>query len=218
MDENAANVGDSVVTSLPDVSELGELDFDGWKRWFVDAARRIIRWIPMDGVALFFQSDIRRNARWIDKGYFIQNAIELEGADLIFHKIVCRRPAGTVSIGRPSYSHLLCVAKSERALPVKPGPDVLPDAGWMPWSRAMGVEACRVACRFLLDETVTKRVVDPFCGQGTVLAVANALGLDALGIELGGKRCRIARNLKIDLAGINSATMRPTLGEAGSVR
>jgi len=29
----------------------------------------------------------------------------------------------------------------------------------------------------------------------TVLAVANALGLDALGIELSGKRCRAARKL-----------------------
>jgi tRNA G10 N-methylase Trm11 len=63
----------------------------------------------------------------------------------------------------------------------------------------MGVNACRVACRFLLDETSCRRVVDPFCGRGTVLAVANALGLDALGIELGGKRCRIARNLRVEL-------------------
>jgi hypothetical protein len=84
-------------------------------------------------------------------------------------------------------------------VPKKPSADVLPDAGEMPWSRAMGVNACKAACRFLIDETAARRVVDPFCGKGTVLAVANALGLDALGVELSGKRCRTARTLKVDL-------------------
>ena len=61
----------------------------------------------------------------------------------------------------------------------------------------MGTRACEAACRFLLDETKTRRVVDPFCGKGTVLAVANALGIDALGVELSAKRCRAARKLSV---------------------
>ena len=61
----------------------------------------------------------------------------------------------------------------------------------------MGVEACRIACRYLRDETETKLVVDPFCGHGTVLAVANMLGLDALGVDLSARRCRAARKLEI---------------------
>ena len=69
----------------------------------------------------------------------------------------------------------------------------------MTWSRATGVEACRVACQYLLDETPTRVVVDPFCGRGTVLAVANALGLDALGIDLAARRCRAARSLVVTL-------------------
>jgi hypothetical protein len=196
--ENQAAPGDSVITSLPDVSELAGLSLEQWQSWFISTARSIIRWLPDDCVAIFFQSDVRYNLRWVDKGYLIAVAAEEEGAFLVWHKIVCRRPAGTVSVGRPSYSHMLCVSRSQRGLPIRPGPDVLPDAGYMPWSRAMGVEACRVACQFLRDETPTKRVVDPFCGHGTALAVANALGLDALGIELGGKRCRIARNLSLE--------------------
>jgi tRNA G10 N-methylase Trm11 len=59
----------------------------------------------------------------------------------------------------------------------------------------MGADACRVACRYLVDETETKLVVDPFCGHGTVLAVANALGLDALGVDTNARRCRAARTL-----------------------
>jgi tRNA G10 N-methylase Trm11 len=39
--------------------------------------------------------------------------------------------------------------------------------------------------------------LDPFCGVGTVLAVANALGLDALGVERSTKRCEQARQLTV---------------------
>ena len=35
-------------------------------------------------------------------------------------------------------------------------------------------------------------ILDPFCGQGSVLAVANASGFNAVGVELSQKRCRIA--------------------------
>jgi tRNA G10 N-methylase Trm11 len=59
-----------------------------------------------------------------------------------------------------------------------------------------------VACEFLRDEADATTIVDPFCGRGTVLAVANALGLDAVGVELGGKRCRIARALVLGADGI----------------
>jgi tRNA G10 N-methylase Trm11 len=43
-------------------------------------------------------------------------------------------------------------------------------------------------------------VFDPFCGVGTVLAVANALGLDALGVEKSRKRCEQARALTVTTA------------------
>lgn len=199
LNEHPASTFDSVITSLPDVSELSGLSLDAWREWFVSTVRLILRWIPLESVAIFYQSDIRQGAQWIDKGHCVLSAAEQEGGTLVWHKIVCRRPPGTIAVGRPSYSHMLCIARKLGTLPVRPGPDVLADAGFMSFSRAMGVEACRVACQYLLDETQTKRVVDPFCGQGTVLAVANALGMDALGVELGGKRCKIARNFRVTL-------------------
>jgi hypothetical protein len=196
MTANAAQADASVVTSLPDISELS-LDLAGWRAWFIDAARRVIRWVPRSGVAIFYQSDVRHRGAWIDKGYLVQRAAEEENAVVLWHKIVCRKPPGTIALGRPSYSHMICV--SQEARPVRsPGPDVLPDAGFAPWSKAMGVEACRVACRFLRDDIGSRVVVDPFCGRGTVLAVANAMGLDALGVDIGAKRCRAARSLMID--------------------
>jgi tRNA G10 N-methylase Trm11 len=61
----------------------------------------------------------------------------------------------------------------------------------------MGVNACLEACRFVLQETSTRTIVDPFCGWGTVLAVANTLGLDAVGVDLSARMCRRARVLAI---------------------
>lgn len=200
---NPAEEHASVVTSLPDVSETDARDVDPWRAWFVSAARALVRWVPEAGVAIFYQSDIRRGGEWIDKGYLVMRAAEEERAKVIFHKIVCRKPAGTVSVGRPSYSHMIAIARGERALPKRPGPDVLADAGAMSWSRAMGASACRVACQFLRDETDTRVVVDPFCGRGTVLAVANEMGFDALGVDVLAKRCRAARNAKTGSEGVD---------------
>lgn len=61
----------------------------------------------------------------------------------------------------------------------------------------MGVEACLTACRFVLENTSTRTLVNPFCGHGTVLAVANHLGLDAVGVELSRKRAKKARALRM---------------------
>lgn len=197
--ENPAESGDAVITSLPDVSELPELGpgLDGWRAWFIAAAAQVMGWTPPGSVSMFFQSDIRDRGQWIDKGYLIQRAAEQVGGRLLFHKIVCRRPPGTLTQGRASYSHLLAITLGDGWSPKRPGADVLPEAGFLPWSRAMGTAACRAACSFLLEETAARRVIDPFCGKGTVLAVANAMGLDALGVELSAKRCRAARRLSV---------------------
>ena len=198
LESHPATPGTSVITSLPDVSELAGQSFEAWRAWFVLAARAVIRWIPADGVAIFFQSDVRHQGTWVDKGYLVLRAAEDEGAHLQWHKIVCRKPAGSLSQGRASYSHMLCLSRENRDPPKTPSADVLPDAGIMPWSKAMGAEACRAACRYLCDETATRTVVDPFCGRGTALAVANAFGLDAVGIERHAARCRVARSLSTD--------------------
>jgi hypothetical protein len=180
---------------------LSNLNFDEWRAWFTEAARKVIAWTPNDGVAIFYQSDVRHQGALVDKSYFVLRAAEAQGAVVLWRKVVCRKPPGTISFGRPSYSHMLCIGHTPRATTRRPGPDVLPDAGFMPWSRAMGVTACRVACEYLRDEIGATCVVDPFCGRGTVLAVANALGLHALGVELGAKRCRTARTLVIQTFG-----------------
>jgi hypothetical protein len=193
---NPAPEGACVVTSMPDVSEV-PLDLAKWREWFIGAARTIVRWLPKDGVAIFFQSDIREHGTHVDKGYLVMRAAELENAFVLWHKIVCRKPPGTIALGRASWSHMIAIAPRQREDVKLAGADVLPDAGETSWSRGMGLEACRVACRWLRDEAHARVVVDPFCGRGSVLATANALGLDAIGVELGVKRCRAARSLVV---------------------
>ena len=193
-----AAAGTSVITSLPDLSEVPERGFDGWKQWFGEAARAVLRWTPEPGLTLFYQSDIRHAGSWVDKSYLVQRAAEAEARVLLWHKIVCRLAPGSITHGRASYSHLLCFAHAPRQVKHPGGPDVLPDAGHKPWSKAMGVAACQQACRFVRDESpTTTRIVDPFCGYGTVLAVANAYGFDALGVDSSTRKVRAARRLEL---------------------
>jgi hypothetical protein len=146
-------------------------------------------------VAIFYQSDVRRQGTWIDKGHLVACGADAAMASLVWHKIVCRKPPGTITHGRASYAHLLCVSKTARETPRHWGPDVIVEAALLPWSKAMGVEACRVACRFLVEETQTRTVLDPFCGRGTALAVANQFGFGAIGVDHGARSCRAARKL-----------------------
>jgi len=196
MKERGRIEGACAVTSLPDVSEVG-LALPVWRTWFLDAVRLVIESVPDESAAIFFQSDIKRDGVWIDKGALVTRAAEDAGASVLFHKVVCRRPPGMLTMGRPGFTHLIAVSRKMKCPDVLPIPDVIVDAGRLPWVRAMGVRAAAHAVRFARDQVGAKTVFDPFCGVGTVLAAANALGLDALGVEKARKRCEEARKLTV---------------------
>lgn len=188
------------MTSLPDSSEVPRLGFDGWRSWFIETAELVCRSVADDAVAIFFQTDVKRDGRWVDKGFLVALGAERAGTQLLWHKVVCRAPVGTTTFGRPAYAHLLCFSKALQLAPAQSSADVIPELGEMPWPRAMGTRACTEACRFLLKHTHCRSVVDPFCGMGTLLAVANHAGLDAIGVELSPKRARRALTLTLDPA------------------
>ena len=192
-------VGASIITSLPDVSGLPHLGLDAWRRWFEDAAALVMECTPDQGVAIFFQSDIKHGGFWIDKGALVSRAAQRAGMSCLFHKIVCRKPPGSSSFGRATYAHMLGFARGQPRRQKQERVDVLPDGGFQPGTNSMGVHACLDACRFVKAETTTRTVVDPFCGWGTVLAVANALGLDAVGVDIAPRMCRRASKLQIEL-------------------
>jgi hypothetical protein len=188
--------GVCAVTSLPDVSEVG-LALPVWRQWFLEAVRLVVECVPAESAALFFQSDIKRDGVWIDKGALVTRAAEDAGAQILFHKIVCRRPPGMLTMGRPGYTHLIAVSRAMRCPEVLPIPDIIIEAGRQPWVRAMGIRAAGHAVRFARDQVRATTILDPFCGVGTVLAVANALGLDTIGVEKSAKRAEQSRQISI---------------------
>ncbi len=189
--------GVSLVSSLPDFSEFPSLTLPAWKEWFVQTAGLILSRTPADGVTIFYQSDIKVEGRWVDKAFLCQRAAEALGHDLLWHKIVCRSPAGIATFGRPSYSHLLCFSKERRLDIARSTPDVLPQIGEKTWQRGMGLEACVLIAKFLREEVGSHTLVNPFCGEGSMLAAAEAFGLAGVGIERSPKRAEKARHLTL---------------------
>lgn len=241
----------SVVTSIPDVCEVS-MGVDQWKDWFSHAAYIIMRQVHPQQVAIFYQTDIKVDGRWIDKGFLVQKVIsgstwppllllflstlnlslslplkkaaEKAGAHLLWHKVVMITKPNEVKFGRPGYSHMLCFSKEKLEeiaystrkktfffllysssffsilliglFSLPPTADVI-DRGEMTWAKAMGLKACVVAVRYIKKFVPgCDLVIDPFCGKGSILAVANEFGLDSLGVELSTKRCRDAILLK----------------------
>jgi hypothetical protein len=191
--------GSSFITSLPDVSSFPAMDLAAWRSWFIAAAQLTLAATPDEGVTIFYQTDIKLGGVWVDKGDLCQRAAEQNAAALLWHKIVCRKELGQPNFGRPAYSHLLCFSRGVRDDARRAYPDVLPETGQMLWSQAMGIAACRLSCEYVLSHTATRNIVDPFCGWGSVLAVANQLGLSAVGVELNRRRARKARQLRLTL-------------------
>jgi hypothetical protein len=189
--------GACAITSLPDVSEVG-MALPAWRTWFLESVRLVIASVTNECPAIFFQSDIKRDGAWIDKGAWVIRAAEDAGARVLFHKIICRRPPGMLTLGRPGYTHMIGVSRAMECPEVLPIPDIVVDAGRLMWVRGMGIRATAHAVRFARDVGKVKTVIDPFCGVGTVLAVANALGLDAIGVEKSRKRCEQARRLNVN--------------------
>lgn len=147
---------------------------------------------------------------WLDKGFLCQLGARRAGAACVWQKVVLiQDSAGRPRGGRPGFVNLLCFSRRHRVPRDFVTVDVLPDRGHMPWSHAIGEEACRHALEYCKEHVAATSggaerraaagagaapaaVLNPFCGYGSVLAVANALGMDAYGMDVSLKCCRKA--------------------------
>ncbi|MBI2519722.1 MAG: SAM-dependent methyltransferase [Bdellovibrio sp.] len=189
--------GCSIVASMPDVSEFPKFSLDEWKVWFIQTACLIMSRCPDEGVILFYQTDIKVDGIWLDKAYLCQKAAESSGHSLLWHKLVCRVPAGVITFGKPSYTHLLCFSKGLSLDLSKSTADIIPEIGEKTWQRGMGLKACLFMAQFVAEQTNTKTIVHPFCGEGSMLAAANFMNLRAIGIERSQKRAARADRINI---------------------
>jgi hypothetical protein len=192
-------IGTSLVSSLPDISEFGNQSLAAWKEWFIGTAALILEKTPPEGVSIFYQTDIKHEGTWVDKGYLCQRAAEEQGCALLWHKMVCRAPPGNATFGRPGYSHILCFSRSLRLPVAASTADVLPELGDKAWNRGMGLDACLMIAKFIAQQTNSRTVINPFCGKGSMLAAANAVSLCAVGIERSPKRAEEARRLTVSI-------------------
>lgn len=207
--------GSCVVTGIPDIQEVdpeGRMGLDGWKAWFQRSVELILQRLPEGGIAVFMQTDVkvprdRAHLRkssdgcyweWVDKAQLVLlAAASVPGARLVWHKIVFG--GSTEAVGRSSsvagYSHVLCFAVGDEpeSFTGAPFPDVS-RKGISTWAAGSGVQATERICEYVRTRGRTL-VVDPFCGEGAVLAVANALGLASMGVELCKRRARLAAKL-----------------------
>lgn len=204
-----------VVTSLPDILEveLGPEAVGGaspsprvYEEWFVGAVSLVLSRLHPSQVAIFYQTDGRASAEggaWLSKSTMCHLGARAAGAACVWHRIVCAAPPGQQRTGRPGYAHLLCFSRQHTMPPGTPSVDVVADRGYMSWPRAMGAAACDAAVSYCLHVVHAGLrggaaaapplvVLDPFCGEGSVLAAANAVGVEAVGVDMSRKRCRHA--------------------------
>ena len=186
----------AIVTSVPDVSEMPPLELEQWRDLASEIVELACAKVDPQSVVVLYQTDIKVDGRHIDKAYVVARGAERAGVHCLWHKIVCRTEPGNTTFGRPAYGHWLAFSRELRLDALESTPDVLPELGSMTWARATPLTAADATCRFLRRHTQCKVVVDPFCGLGTNLAVANAYGFDAIGVELSTKRARKAGRLE----------------------
>lgn len=182
----------AVVTSLPDADEIG-VGLNEWAIWFVDAARLCMELAPPECAAVFYQTDRKAEGRWWSKAGLLMRAAESLKIGLLWHKIALRRPLGSADLRRPTFTHLM--AFSARGGPGKATADVF-ERGPVAYPNGMGLKAARVAVDFAGANS--KTIIDPFCGRGTVPAVAEALGYRAIGVDIDDAQCAAARTLRIE--------------------
>lgn len=190
--------GISVVSSIPDIAETG-LGEQAWRAFFVDCAAQCLRLVDDSGLVVLFQTDTRKGGVWRDKSAMITEGVLAAGGLLLARKIVCRMPPGKTSTSRAAYSHLLIYGRRplDQAFP-DVVPDVIDHPGPLTWTRGVGLDAARAAMRFVRRHAPsTTTIIDPFCGEGMLLAAANEAGFDAVGVERHGKRAAQARRLSV---------------------
>lgn len=188
-----ANVGlGPVVTSPPDFSEVEGWEWERWRFWFAECVRVCIT-TAGENPAVFYVTDRRDRGELTSKAEVVFSEARAAGRVLLWHKVALRSAVGVANTRRRGFSHLIAVGR-EGTRPGWPqvdyphgAPDVF-DGGRQLWRNGMGEEAARVAVSYVAG-VGPGPVVNPFCGQGTVLAAATRRGLPAVGIDIEPEQC-----------------------------
>jgi hypothetical protein len=203
--EEHQDVG-SIVTGPPDPAEI-DLDPDAYPAWLEHAAGLCLTATSPTAVTIFAMTDRKVDGGLLSKAHVLmRTAAKLEHR-LLWHKLALRRDAGKVDLFRPTYTPLL--AFSREATSGRATPDVIPPSKPI-YANGIGVRAALALVRFAAQHS--DHLVDPFCGRGTLPALAAAEGLTATGIDLDPDQIELARRLEVRPT--NAANATPVEGSA----
>jgi hypothetical protein len=196
----------NVVTGICDMDDMDsgkKMSHEEYLKFFQTAARLIMEKVDPEGYVIFIQTSRKYQRSLIDKSFLLSKIAEQVGLKMIWHKIVLQREVDARDLYRPTYSHMLCYSK--RGTTGAATPDVIPVSKKL-YKNGTPIEAAVRAIRFIKAHTGSEPIiVDPFVGRGTVLAVANALGMSAIGIDMDERQVEYARRLKLDVAQFKSS-------------
>jgi len=192
-----------ILTGIPDVCEVQNFapTMQAWEAWFLRAAKCVLEALPPRGIAVLVQTDIRENGHGqVSKlSLVLRAASEVDGVTLLWHKVAHFGTVDESTQGAVKYSHMICFWR--RGSEADPEPVCgLPDVLWRGLKprglknamRCFGVNMTRAVLVWASRQLGVDTVVDPFCGAGTVLAVGNALGLHAIGVDISPRRVKQA--------------------------
>jgi hypothetical protein len=184
----------NVVTGICDQNET-DMSMPQYLQFFKDIASLIFTKLDKSGYAIFIQTDRKHDREWMDKSYMLTELAYSHGLKMVWHKIVLHRPLGSTNLYRPCYAHMLCYTYTG-----KPGAafsDVLPVSEKL-YENGTPLGAAEAAVKFIKDNNKKSTlIVDPFVGRGTVVAIANRFGLDAIGIDIDPKQAAMAQTYVI---------------------
>jgi hypothetical protein len=180
-----SNTCDAVFTSPPDAEEI-EKTLEDWEIWFRNAISLCFK--ASSGPVVFYVTDRKSGGRIYSKAGTIFSEAATYGAIPAWHKICLCRDVGQTDIHRPTFTHLLAFNGS----PGKASPDVI-QRGKTVYKNGTGLVAARVGVEWIKKQA--ESITDPFCGQGTIPAVAEAFGVSATGIDIDELQCKKARAL-----------------------
>lgn len=160
----------AILTSLPDMEEIG-MDINEWASWFQQAASLCLNHIKGSGnPIIFYQTDRKYDGSWFSKANLLISCAKELNIPLIWHKIcLTSSNEDAINLYRPGYSHLLCFSEVKK--PGKITPDVF-KAGHKIYDNGIGIHAARIALDYISNHTKDNVLIDPFCGRGTVLSLA----------------------------------------------
>lgn len=197
--KNHRDVG-SIVTSLPDMEETGFSETD-YVTWFPIAARECFASASEGHPVIFYQTDRLFKGKRISKAAMLFKAAESSNTHLIWHKIALRRTAGKIDLRRPGYTHLICFG-DHKVTAGRATADVFERGGTL-YPNGMGTQAATVALQMALKHG--PKVCDPFCGRGTVPALAEAMGFKKIiGVDIDPEQVAAAKVTRLMKGGANS--------------